>query len=80
MVRTVKEAIREVVEGKKQNLTLRLRDLYDYNEDKCVEQYVTYENISGYQLSGEWVAIMEKDGTTHAYPKSEVKHVKHFSV
>ena len=79
MVKTIKEAVKEVVEGKKQNITLRLKDLYNDETDKYDEQYLTFEDIAGYQLSGEWVAIMEKDGTTHAYPKSEIKHVKHYS-
>lgn len=80
MVKTVKEAVKEVVEGKKQNIQLTLMsELFNAALEQWNNEIVEYKDIAGYQLSGEWVAIMEKDGTTHAYPKSEIKHVKHYS-
>lgn len=39
-----------------------------------------FEDIMGYQVNADWVAVSLKDGTTYVYPASRVARIKHFSV
>lgn len=75
MVKKIEEKVKELVEGKKQNIELHL-----YEEYGLPHKVVTHEDIAGYQLNGDWVAVMEKNGTSHIYPASRVQYVKHFTV
>lgn len=37
-----------------------------------------FKDIMGYQVNGDWVAVSLKDGTTYAYPASNISRIKHF--
>lgn len=39
---------------------------------------ITFDDIMGYQIAGEWVAVSMKNGTTHAYPKDTIVYLRHF--
>lgn len=80
MVKSIKDAVQEVVEGKKQSIIMEFHeDLYDAEKDVYFSRVQQYDDIAGYQLNGDWVAIMMKDSTTHVYPASSVRYVKHFT-
>ncbi len=73
-IKTVEEAITEVVEGKKNNIEISL-----FSRDG-VRDHLKHEDIAGYQLNGDWVAVMTKDGETLVYPAKMVTFVRHYSV
>lgn len=37
-----------------------------------------FKDIMGYQVNGDWVAVSLKDGTTYAYPASNISRIKHY--
>lgn len=37
-----------------------------------------FEDILGYQMGSEWVAVSLKDGTTYVYPKTSIARIKHY--
>lgn len=37
-----------------------------------------FKDIMGYQVNGDWVAVSLKDGTTYAYPASDISRIKHY--
>lgn len=74
MVKKIEEKVKELVEGKKQNIELSIYENYGLPSIK-----VGHEDIAGYQLNGDWVAVMEKNGTTHVYAAKSVEYVKHYT-
>ena len=68
-VKSVAAAVQEVVEGKKSNIEIHL----------YVAEPVTVNDIAGYQINGDWLAIMTKDGQTLVYPARDVNFVRHYS-
>ena len=76
MVKTVKEAVQEVVEGKKQNIELQ-----------CIEEGAArfftrfkHEDIAGYSVNDKFVAVMDKDGATFVYMVDQFDRIYHYSV
>lgn len=69
MVKSVEKAVKEVVEGKVQNVAIS----FYVNEDAF------HADIAGYSVNGDWVAVMTKEGTTHVYPAKDVSYIKHFN-
>lgn len=78
MVKSVKDAVKEVVEGKVQNIEIHT-ETYDI-QSRPVRKIVTHEDIAGYSMNGDWVAVMMKDATTYIYPAHTVQFVKHYTV
>ena len=37
-----------------------------------------FEDILGYQMGNEWVAVSLKDGSTYVYPRTSITRVKHY--
>ena len=90
MVKTVKEAVQEVVEGKKQGLHITFQA---YEREMAIEAMQRrgmdiregfdgpiFEDIAGYTINGDWVAVMTKEGETYVYPAAGVARIKHFSI
>lgn len=72
MVKKIEDKVKELVEGKKQNIELWA--------NSSVEPFVVHEDIAGYSVNGDWVAVMTKDSTTHVYPAREITYIKHYTV
>ena len=71
MVKKIEEKVKELVEGKKQNIELHL---YDYeNGGRSIAEH---KDIAGYQLNGDWVAVFDKESSSHIYKASEVQFIK----
>lgn len=69
-VKSVAAAVQEVVEGKKSNIEVHLYTKIDP---------ISVKDIAGYQINGDWLAIMTKDGQTLVYPAQDVSFVRHYS-
>ena len=37
-----------------------------------------FEDILGYQMNGEWVAVSLKNGSTYVYPRTSIARIKHY--
>ena len=74
MVKQIEQKVKELVEGKKQSIELHLYEHYGQPP-----KVIAYEDIAGYQLNGDWVAVMEKNGTSHIYAADSVEYVKHYT-
>ncbi len=87
-VKTVDEAVKEVVEGKKQNIELQVFDYPPPDEmDPFKEQgirgfktLVKHEDIAGYSVNDKFVAIMDKQGATFVYRMDNFNRIFHYSV
>lgn len=79
-VKTVDEAVKEVVEGKKQNIELQNER---YLEDSDCFEFVTifkHEDIAGYSVNDQFVAVMDKDGATFIYMVKNFDRIYHYNV
>lgn len=82
-IKTVAEAVNEVVEGKKQNIELQV---YDYVVDEFdvapigFKTIYKHEDIAGYSVNSDFVAIMTKDGATFIYMVRTFNRIHHYSV
>lgn len=79
MVKSVEKAVKEVVEGKTQNI-----ELYENKWSVAVDENVLtlmakHEDVAGYSVNGDWIAIMSKDGSTHVYSAHNVDYIKHYN-
>lgn len=74
-VKTVDEAVKEVVEGKKQNIELQMEGF----EDTFVTVY-KHEDIQGYSVNDQFVAIMDKQGATFIYMVKNFDRIYHYNV
>lgn len=89
MVKSVEKAVKEVVEGMEQNLHITFTpDIWENAMAAMDRRGMVYrenfdgpifENISGYSVNGDWVAVMTKKGETYVYPASSVARIKHFN-
>ena len=79
MVKKIEEKVKELVEGKKQNIDIHFFGQYDFVQEREVPKVVDHADIAGYSLNADWVAVMTKEGTTHIYPASEVTYIKHYT-
>ena len=90
MVKKIEEKVKELVKGKYQNLHITLSN---YARDDAERALIKrglpvrenfdgpiFEDISGYSVNGDWVAVTTKDGTTYIYPAASVARIKHFTV
>lgn len=68
-VKSVAAAVQEVVEGKKNSIRVHF-----YTDEPEV-----FQDIAGYQINGDWLAIMTKDGQTRVYPARDISFVRHYS-
>jgi hypothetical protein len=75
MVKKIEDKVKELVEGKKQNI-----ELHRLNEDFVIDNICVHEDIAGYSVNGDWVAVMTKDSTTHVYPAKQIAYIKHYTV
>lgn len=90
MVKSVKQAVEEVVHGKKQNfhITLAYPELLDAKaalKERGLEVRENFdgpifEDIAGYSVNSEWVAVTTKEGETYVYPARNIARLKHYSV
>lgn len=90
-IKTIEEAVADVVAGpvNKQNLKITLnsdalweaRNMRELRKIETPEDFEgpDFKDIMGYQISGEWVAVSLKDGTTYVYPKGSIARVKHYN-
>lgn len=91
-IKTVEQAVADVVAGPvtKQGikLTFNRDSLWEARHMRELRKIETpddfegpdFKDIMGYQISGEWVAISLKDGTTYVYPKTAIARIKHYNV
>lgn len=91
-IKTVEEAVADVVAGPvtKQGLKITLEEgarwaAIEARGRRGIETPEDFEgpdfqDIMGYQISSEWVAVSLKDGTTYAYPKSSIARIKHYNI
>lgn len=49
-------------------------DIHLYNDET-----IHLEDIMGYNVHSEWVAISMKDGITHVFPGRDISYIKHFT-
>ena len=80
MVKSVEKVVKEVVEGKQQNIEIYFSGYYDVDQLCEVPNIEKHDDIAGYSVNGDWVAVMEKDSTTHVYPARGVNYIKHYTV
>jgi len=65
------EMVKKVVEPTKiQNVTLVFID----------GNSATFNDVAGWSLNGDWVAVMHKDGATEVFDADSVKYARHYSV
>lgn len=69
MVKSVEKAVKEVVEGKVQNVFL------EFTTGATFE----HEDVAGYSVNGDWVAVMDKKAATFVYPARNVVFIKHYT-
>ena len=89
MVKKIEEKVKELVEGKKQNLHITFNNYAREDAELALikrglpvrENFdgPIFEDISGYSVNGDWVAVMTKDGATYIYPANSVARIKHFT-
>lgn len=91
-IKTVEQAVADVVAGPvtKQGLKITLTEdarwsAMNMRHIRGIETPEDFEgpdfqDIMGYQISAEWVAVSLKDGTTYVYPKSSVARIKHYNI
>jgi hypothetical protein len=60
------------------NIELTFYGQYNFDQDKNVDEVITYEDIIGYQVSSTVVAVMTKDGETLVYPLDRLAKIRHF--
>ncbi len=78
MVKTVKEAVKEVVEGKKQNIELQSEE---WSENGGGFRTVfKHEDIAGYSVNDTFVAVMDKNGATFIYMIQNFDRIYHYNV
>jgi hypothetical protein len=51
---------------------------YDVDSGSFVEDVKVYENIIGYQVGNDVIAVVTHDGETHIYPMGDVRFVRHY--
>ncbi len=79
-VKTVDEAVKEVIEGKKQNIELQQYCFKDKNLELGLETKFKHEDIAGYSVNDKFVAIMDKEGATYIYMVAQFDRIYHYSV
>lgn len=77
-VKTVDEAVKEVVEGKKQNIELQV-EKYEM-EGPTFHTLFKHEDIAGYSVNDQFVAIMDKEGATFIYMVKNFDRIYHYNV
>lgn len=68
MAKEIKEMVDEVVNGKKQSVVLVI------NGEETI-----YDEIIGWSLNGDWVAVMLPDGATEVWPAKAITFARHFT-
>jgi hypothetical protein len=68
MAKEIKQMVDEVVNGKKQCVILRIDGVT-----------TIYDDVVGWTLNGDWVAVMLSDGATEVWPASSVSFARHFT-
>lgn len=51
---------------------------FDYETDNYAVEVKLYENIIGYQVGNDVIAVVTHDGETHIYPMGDVTFVRHY--
>ena len=64
-VEAIKQAAKEVLGNYNVRITL-------------IDGVREFEDIAGYNITGEWVAISLKDGSTTAIPRTEIMELFHY--
>jgi hypothetical protein len=59
----------------KQNINVTVLDMFTGEE--VVNEF---EDIAGYKLTADWVAVMGNDGVTTCWPSASVNKVIHFNL
>lgn len=79
-VKTVDEAVKEVVEGKKQNIELQ-QAVYDAATGEYpLTALYKHEDIAGYSVNSDFVAVMDKEGATFIYMVKNFDRIYHYNV
>lgn len=60
------------------NIELTFFDEFCQETGDFVEEIKVYENIIGYQVGNDVIAVVTHDGETHIYPMKSVKFVRHY--
>jgi hypothetical protein len=60
------------------NIELTFHSEFDEETGEFVGQIKTYENIIGYQVGNDVIAVVTHDGETHIYPMGSVTFVRHY--
>lgn len=76
-VKTIEEAVKDVVSPKTQNIEI-LKEGYFDNDYK--QELIEHKDIAGYSVNGDWIAVMTKEGDTYVYPSEGVLRIRHYSV
>ena len=51
---------------------------YDEETGYFTKEIKVYENIIGYQVGNDVIAVVTHDGETHIYPMGDVRFVRHY--
>lgn len=84
-IKTVEQAVAEVIDGTPtvQNIEIYVTE-EEYKGDEKWETVTTlkhkHEDIAGYQLGQEWLAVMDKQGATFIYRSNQFDFIKHYTV
>ena len=89
MVKSVEKTVKEVVEGKVQNLHITFKEAQKQEAIAALTRRnlpiregfdgPIFQDIAGYSVNGDWVAVMTKQGDTYVYPAGSVARIKHFN-
>lgn len=60
------------------NIELSFVETYHVETDNYSCDVKVYENIIGYQVGNDVIAVVTHDGETHIYPMKSVKFVRHY--
>lgn len=66
------------IKGFTQNITITFHD-YKFQDDAMVADEAIFEDISGYSIGTQWVAISTKDGGTTVFPAQDIKKIQHYN-
>lgn len=82
-VKTVEEAVKEVVEGKPTVQNIELQRAVTAEDFYPSGQFVTlyqHNDIAGYSVGDKFVAVMDKNGGTFIYILGDIDRIYHYSV
>lgn len=67
------------IKGFTQNITIYFVEYKLNQDDEIAHAYESFEDISGYSIGTQWVAISTKDGGTTVFPAQDIKKIQHYN-